>query len=237
MPDKKEVKEVKKVKKKPANYYYDNDIVQEYVIEYLSYPAEDRDSTTRCIELKQLIMVEVGKVINGIIFRHKFTVWEPYDDLYQEATEACMKALDRFNPFFVTSKGEYATTFNYFSLTAKRCLKFYTMRNQKNRNNYGIDDYAYSLEYTEDLSEGSGKMISDEFIKHLRDVFVKKGHKKFLPLIDILQEYLDKIGSFNKRDYFKYCKSFGWSANLIRKFMKIIKENKHEFYEAYETYN
>jgi hypothetical protein len=37
--------------------------------------------------------------------------------------EACTKALEKFDPTYVTSKGEIATTFNYFSLTAKRCFE------------------------------------------------------------------------------------------------------------------
>jgi DNA-directed RNA polymerase specialized sigma subunit len=113
--------------------YYNNDEVQSWVVEYLSYPEEERKENDRALFLREKTMVEVGKIVNGIIFKHKFTIWEPYDDLYQEAMEACTKALEKFDPTYVTSKGETATTFNYFSLTAKRCLKFYTMRNKKNR--------------------------------------------------------------------------------------------------------
>lgn len=224
------VEEKAREKKKPANYYYDNDKVQGWVEEYLTYDHEDRKSDPHCLVLRERTMVEVGKVVNGIIFKHKFTIWEPYDDLYQEAMEACTKALEKFDPTFITSKGEKATTFNYFSLTAKRCLKFYTMRNQKNRNNYGIDDYANTLSYSNELSENSTEIVSSEFIKHLKEIFLQAGHKKFIPIIDILQEYLEKIGAFNKRDFFRFAKSYGWSPNLIRKFLKIIKDNKDEFY-------
>jgi hypothetical protein len=183
--------------------YYNNDEVQSWVVEYLSYPEEERKENDRALFLREKTMVEVGKIVNGIIFKHKFTIWEPYDDLYQEAMEACTKALEKFDPTYVTSKGETATTFNYFSLTAKRCLKFYTMRNKKNRDNYAIEDYDHTLTYTSDLTESSQQMVSSEFIKHLKEVFIQNGHKKFLPLIDILEEYLNKIGSFNKRDYFQ----------------------------------
>jgi len=212
--------------------YYNNDEVQNWVVSYLDYEKEERKTEEGALFLRQKIMIEVGKIVNGIIFKHRFTVWESYDDLYQEAMEACTKALEKFNPFFVTSKGEYATTFNYFSLTAKRCLKFYTMRNQKNRNNYALEDYSNTLQYTEELTEHSQEMISEEFIKHLKEIFMESGHKKFLPLIDILKEYLEKIGSFNKRDFFRFSKSYGWSPNLIRKFLKIIKDNKDAFYEV-----
>lgn len=227
-----EQKKVEEKKKQPANYYYNNDIVQGWVEEYLQFDLEERKENPKALLLREKTMVEVGKVVNGIIFKHKFTIWEPYDDLYQEAMEACTKALEKFNPFFITSKGERATTFNYFSLTAKRCLKFYTMRNQKNRNNYGIDDYANTLSYTKELTEHSTEMVSSEFIKHLKEIFIQSGHKKFIPIIDILQEYLEKIGTFNKRDFFRFAKSYGWSPNLIRKFLKIIKDNRDEFYKV-----
>lgn len=215
-----------------SNYYFNNDKVQGWVEEYLKYEPEERKEDDYALLLREKTMFEVGKIVNGIIFKHKFTVWEPYDDLYQEAMEACTKALEKFNPNFITSKGERATVFNYFSLTAKRCLKFYTMRNKKNRDNYAIEDYDNTLTYTNELTESSQQMISSEFIKHLKEVFIQSGYKKFIPIIDILQEYLDKIGVFNKRDFFRFAKSYGWSPNLIRKFLKIIKENKDEFYRV-----
>lgn len=212
--------------------YFDNDKVQGWVEEYLDYDIEDRKEDYHALFLREKTMVEVGKIVNGIIFKHKFTIWEPYDDLYQEAMEACTKALEKFNPNFITTKGERATVFNYFSLTAKRCLKFYTMRNKKNRDNFAIEDYDNTLSYNLDLSESSQSMISQDFIKHLKEIFVESGYKKFIPIIDILEEYLQKIGYFNKRDFFRFAKSYGWSPNLIRKFLKIIKDNKEEFYKA-----
>ena len=45
--------------------------------------------------IREKIFKEIGKIINGIIFTHRFTVWENYDDLYQEAAEACLKALPK----------------------------------------------------------------------------------------------------------------------------------------------
>lgn len=215
-----------------SNYYFNNDIVQGWVEEYLSFPLDERKKLEETLILREKIMVEVGKITNGIIFKHKFTIWEPYDDLYQEAMEACTKALEKFNPNFITTKGERATAFNYFSLTAKRCLKFYTMRNKKNRDNYAIEDYDNTLSYDAFDSNGSQQMVSEEFVRNLKEVFLKFGYKKFIPLIDIMQEYLEKIGSFNKRDFFRFCKSYGWSPNLIRKFLKIIKDNKDSFYKV-----
>ena len=210
--------------------YYDEKTVKALVVEYLSYDPKERKIDKTALKIRETILIEVGKIVNGIIFKHSFTVWENFNDLYQEAMEACTKALEKFDPFYITSKGTYASTFNYFSLTAKHCLKYYTMRNQKNRNNYAIDDYANTLQYEDISSENSHQMVSKEFINQLKDVFQKTGNSKFMPLIDILEDYLNKIGSFNKRDYFRFSRSLGWSPNLIRKFLKIIKDNRDEFY-------
>lgn len=218
---------------KPANHYFDNEEVTSWILEYLEYELEDRRSLERPLYLREKILKEVEKIVRGVIFTQKFTVWEPYDDLKQEALETCTKALDKFNPYFITTKGEYATAFNYFSLTAKRCLKFYTIKNQKNRNNKPIEDFQPYLTDETDITETSKSIVSDSFIIQLKKVFRDNGYEKFLPLIEILQEYLEKVGDYNKRDFFRFAKFMGWSPNLIRKFLKIMGEHKEEFYNVY----
>jgi len=239
--------------------YFDNDIVQGWIEEWLilnekiNLKREDmkliKESTGGVFsenefmetidfkqkwemdQLREKIFKEVGKIINGIIFTHRFTAWENYDDLYQEATEACIKAMPKFNPNFITTSGQRATAFNYFSLTAKRCLKFYTIKNKKHRDNYAIDDYAHQMTYG-DENHISQSFIQDEIIANIKRVFDGNKYKKFIPLVEILQEYLEKIGDYNKRDFFRFAKSYGWSPNLIRKFLKIMFEHKEEIYEG-----
>ena len=212
------------------NMYFKNDIVQSWIEDYLSYPLEVRRTDIYCLKLRAKIMVEISKIINGIIFKHKFRIWETYDDLYQEAIEACLKALEKFNPNYITTKGERATAFNYFSLTAKRCLKFYTIRNKKNRDNSQVDEYENILYHDCDPMENSNAFVYENFIKELKNIFTEEQKlKKFIPLVSILQNYLEKIGDYNKRDFFRFAKSYGWSPNLIRKFFKIIKEHKENF--------
>ncbi len=239
--------------------YFDNNIVQSWIENYLDYNKEinirrqdailtaeskgikfceqeflktmDWDDRWKMELLKEKIFKEIGKIINGIIFTHRFTAWENYDDLYQEASEACLKALPKFNPEFITSSGQKATAFNYFSLTAKRCLKFYTMKNKKHRDNYDIEDYAHEIVYgsSDNLSQD---FVHDEIIMNMKRVFDASKYKKFIPLVEILQEYLEKIGEYNKRDFFRFAKSYGWSPNLIRKFLKIMFEHKEDIYEG-----
>lgn len=214
--------------------YFNNDEVQGWIVEYLGVDKEIRRSDPYALHLREKILVQVSKIVNGIIFTHKFTIWEPYDDLFQEALEACIKALEKFNPEYITSSGKLATAFNYFSLTTKRCLKFYTIRNRKFRDNYQIDEYSESLTSTHDIHEANQTIISDDFIQQLGQIFSDSKNKKLNPLVDILKEYLEKIGQFNKRDFFRFAKSYGWSPNLIRKFLRIIRESKDFFYKTQE---
>lgn len=210
--------------------YFDNDATTVLIIEYLSFPLEERTINTRALFLREEILKEVSKIVNGIIFTHKFIVWETYDDLYQEASMACLKALDKFNPEYITSNGKKATAFNYFSLTAKRCLKFYTMKNKRNREGLPIEDHINNLTIED-------RRNTEDFIKNLiyeSRIIVNKKYKKFNTLVDVLEVYLDTMKSYNKRDFFKYAKAFGWSSNLIRKFLKILKENKSEIEDKIE---
>jgi hypothetical protein len=237
--------------------YFNNEIVQGWIEDYLDFYkkveiqrkdailvakskgisfCEDKFIQTLDWEerwqmdiLREKIFKEIGKIINGIIFTHRFTVWENYDDLYQEAAEACLKALPKFDPNFITSSGQRATAFNYFSLTAKRCLKFYTIKNKKHRDNYDIDDYSHTMTYG-DENHISESFLHDEIIQNIKRVFEANKYKKFIPLVEILQEYLEKIGEYNKRDFFRFAKSYGWSPNLIRKFLKIMVDHKESIY-------
>jgi len=209
--------------------YFDNKIVTGLIVEYLKYPQEQRIQKKQPLFLRQQILKEVGKIVNGIIFTHKFCQWETYDDLYQEAALACLKALDKFNPNYITAEGKKATAFNYFSLTAKRCLKFYTIRNKKNRSNDFLDDHN-DLSVEEEFYGSINELTLSGIVGVLRMVFENRKYKKFVRLIDIFEEYIHKMGFFNKRDFFRFSKSFGgFSPNLIRKFLKIIKENKEVF--------
>lgn len=197
--------------------YFDNKDVQGKIRTYLI----EENATTRQV-LRDDILSHVKDIINGIIFTHKFTAFEPYDDLLQEASLACLIALERFNP----DKG---TAFNYFSLVAKKSLTYYTLKNRKNRNNYPIDDFAFYLHNQDELTD----LDIESLIDQLRIYFTDSKYKKLAALNDILEKYLKQKRKFNKRDWFKFSKSFGFSQNLIRKYLKVVCENKKEVYEMY----
>lgn len=214
--------------------YYDNSIVQGWLEEYLNIPLDIRKTDKYALMLREKVLKEVAKIVNGEIFTHKFTIWENYDDLFQEGMEACMKAMEKFNPNYITSKGIKATSFNYFSLTAKRCLKFYTIRNKKFRNNPQIEDFIENITVSRNMVENSVQVASNQLILQLRELMKDQKSAKFQPLIDVLENYLNHMGSYNKRDFFRFAKSYGWSPNLIRRFLKTLKENKEIFYKDYD---
>ncbi len=213
--------------------YFDNDATTVLIMEYLDFPLEERTVNKRAMFLREEILKEVTKIVNGIIFTHKFIVWETYDDLYQEASMACLKALDKFNPNYITSAGKPATAFNYFSLTAKRCLKFYTMRNKKNRDGLPIEDHMNNLILEDDTNRKSQEEFIENFVYETR-IIINRKYKKFDPLVTVLENFLRLMGTYNKRQFFSYAKCYGWSSNLIRKFLKIIKENKPEIEDKIE---
>ena len=197
--------------------YFNNDSVQELIRQYLT----EEDSEVKS-KLKEKIMHEVQAIVNGIIFTHKFTAFEHYDDLMQEAMLACIVALERFNP----DKG---TAFNYFSLVAKKSLTYFTLKNRRNRNNYSLDDLTYFLHQQQELDD----FDIETLVNQLRTYYADSKYKKLRSLNDILENYLMKKRKFNKRDFFKFAKGFGFSQNLIRKYLKIIYANKKEVYEIY----
>lgn len=174
-------------------------------------------------QLREEILAAVKNIVNGIIFTHRFTAFEPYDDLAQEAMVACIVALERFDP-------EKGTAFNYFSLVAKKALTYYTLKNRKNRNNKPIEDFEFYLHHQESLTDLDIEIL----IEQLKVYFVDSKFKKIRGLNDQLKKYLTQKRKFNKRDWFRYAKSMGYSQNLIRKYLKIINENKEELYKLYE---
>jgi len=197
--------------------YFKNKEVQESIRQYFS---EENAAVKKA--LRDDILRHVQDIVNGIIFTHKFIAFEPYDDLLQEAMLACIIALERFDP----DKG---TAFNYFSLVAKKSLTYYTLKNRKNRNNHSIDDLSYFLHTPRELED----FDIETLVNQLRTYFEENKFKKLQPLNDILENYLMKKRKYNKRDFFKFAKGYGFSQNLIRKYLKIIHANREEVYEIY----
>jgi len=202
--------------------YFDNNAVQKLIIKYQQL---DRESPEAQLLLAK-IMKQIQKIISGIIFTHKFTMWEPYDDLFQEATEACMKSLHNFDPTFITKSGKPASAFNYFSLTAKRCLTFYTLKRRKIRQTYPIETAnnigeEQRIDDTEGVINTLEKLIGPKILK------VRNGH--YEPLWNLYLKFLRTYGYFNKREFFSIARTeiddYGDLdiSNQVRYFLRKLK--------------
>lgn len=182
------------------------------------------------------IMTETTKVIKGVIFRAGYHKRERYDVCMQVATEACIKALPRFNP-------EYGTAFNYLSLTAKRSVIYYLIKKQKKKH------LSLDYEYMDDenlklknIIKQEERTLRDLEIENLTDTIFNlinenNEHKSLQLVAKELREYLFyNQGKYDKKEFFKWSKADGISSNLLRKFVKFLKEHKDDLYKEVGVY-
>ena len=104
------------------------------------------------------MMIAFTKIIQGIIFTHKFTRFASYDDCLSIAYEAVWKALPKYDPEYINFKGNRATVFNFISLVSKKVLIYSTMRMSKLRerdSNQQFEDLSCedSLDFTQDIED------------------------------------------------------------------------------------
>ena len=184
----------------------------------------------------EYIMGETYKVIKGVIFRAEFQKKERFDTCFQIAVEACIKALPRFNP-------EYGTAFNYLSLTAKRSIIYYLIKKAKKKHlslDYEyMDDDNLKLQNLLKQEERTLRNLEIENLTDTVDNMIEDGneHKSLHHVNKELREYLFyHQGKYDKKDFFKWAKADGVSSNLLRKFIKFLKENREDLYKEVGVY-
>jgi len=196
-----------------------------------------RESINAAAPLLEEIMDSVYKVIKGVIFRAQLHKREKYNTCFQIATEACIKSLPRFNP-------EEGTAFNYLSLTAKKSIIYYLIKKAKKKS------LSLDYEYLDDenlqlknLIKQENKSIKNLEIDNLADTIMNMieieegGHKSLILVAKELRAYLFyNKGKYDKKDFFKWAKSDGVSSNLLRKFVKFLKEHKDDLYQEVGVY-
>src|SRR6056297_1851907 len=191
-----------------------------------SLREELQENIEKASPLLQEIMVQTAKVIKGVIFKAGFHKREKYDTCIQIATEACLKALKRFNP-------EQGTAFNYLSLTAKNSVRYHLIKKRKKQ--YLSLDYEYMDDNNlklKNLVKEEEKKIRNLELDNLVDTIMtiideEKEQKGMVTVAEELRDYLFySQGKYDKKDFFKWAKSDGVSSNLLRKFIKFIKEHK-----------
>ncbi len=193
--------------------------------EYLA--LEDR-TTEDAHRLATEIMTAVGRIVKAIIFTHRFTAFDDYEELYSVAMGACWSALFRFNPYYFSTKtGKTVTSFNYFSLVAKQCLLYTTLHHKKHRNLKDVDDYQAWLSCDQSTSSAVESIITQ-----VKDIYNDDKYYKKMSLIFI--RFLSECQSFNRRDFFSYAKSYGVKVAKSRRFMTDL-QSHIELYEGVES--
>lgn len=182
------------------------------------------------------IMEETYKIIKGVIFRAEFQKREKFDTCFQIATEACIKALPRFNP-------EFGTAFNYLSLTAKRSIIYYLIKKQKKKHlslDYEyMEDDNLKLQNVLKQEERTLRNLEIDNLTETIDNMIDESneHKSLHHVNKELREYLFyNQGKYDKKDFFKWAKADGVSSNLLRKFIKFLKENRLILYKEVGVY-
>ena len=234
-----------KEKEVPKNYYFLEHEMAPCILEWQKIyfeqkktenkqQSEELDKKSKMMLKK--IMDQTCKVINGVIFRAQYHKREKYDTCFQIAVEACIKALPRFDP----TKG---TAFNYLSLTAKRSIIYYLIKKNKKK--------ALSLEYEylgdinlklKNLLHQEEKTLRNLEIENLTDtvlnlIYEKNQHESLANVAKELREYLFyNQGKYEKKDFFRWAKSSGISANLLRKFTKFLKGHMAILYREVGVY-
>lgn len=115
--------------------YFNEEEIRPLVVEY----KQIEPSSPRAKEILALLYPSLEKLVRTIIFLYAYNRFEPVDDLLQVGLENCIKSISSFNADYVNKRGKPTTLFNYFSLTAKRSMFFYTKRRQKHRNVRDLD--------------------------------------------------------------------------------------------------
>lgn len=182
------------------------------------------------------IMESTYKVIKGVIFKAELQKREKYNTCFQIAVEACIKALPRFNP-------EYGTAFNYLSLTAKRSIIYYLIKKAKKRSlsldyEYMDDDTLKLRNFIKQEERTLRNLEIENFTDTINNLIQEKSeHKSLSRVSKELREYLFyNQGIYEKKDFFAWGRSEGISSNLLRKFIKFLKENKDFLYREVGVY-
>jgi hypothetical protein len=215
------------------NHYYNEQVEKAKAVKYLSLGDEEfRLSDPYAIKLKHEIITGAIPIVNGIVYTHKFHRFEPYDDCFQEGLAACVKALEKFNPNYIIKKtGQPVKLFNYFSLTAKGAMKYYTMRGYKHRLTSDADDPAIVQIEAPEMRINFNLDYVDKIVDYIRPLL--KGVKRNMCL-DVFHEYMyARYGEFNRRDFMSYVRRNypDIKPNIIRLTLKQIQDEKEKIKE------
>jgi len=193
-----------------ADNYFDNELVEGLI---------DRYQKNKTEELAREIMIHVIELIKRIISCYDFTRFEEKDDLIQHAAKDCFKSLDRFD----RNHPKYSSSFNWFSLTAKRSLLNFTLRKKKHRGHADISE-MFELEFnnyeiTEDFLT---KTLSSKLLDLIDRNYIGQQRTNFINLTHVFIVYLNKTRKFKKNDFYAWSRSHGFTNIICRDYIKSL---------------
>ena len=169
--------------------------------------------------LRDEILKDAREIVKGVIHTHRFTRFEQYEDLFQEGIIACMNSIKKFNPEYVTSKGEKVKLFSYFSLVAKKNLIVYTMKRANHRQNSDFEEYKTEKNY--ELQDWH----IDETSRLIADICLSQ--KKYNKVLAVMIKVIKSNPEFFDKKFFREeCKTAGISDFKRHSFLKFLKNNK-----------
>ena len=178
----------------------------------------------RDINIENKIIIEINKIALAIINQYRYHIFEPTEDLMQEAVKECWRNLPKFS----TEKG---TSFNYFSLICKRHLLNYTTRRSKHRNLNDVEEQVdlesrrevnYDL-FFDDLEMTLFRIINENYLRAKR--------KKYLVIASVILDYLRKTKKYiSKTDMYSWGRSWGLKTSDIREFITEISFYKEDVF-------
>jgi hypothetical protein len=213
-----------------SNNYFIEEFISPLVKELQTYPKEEWNQK-RPQEILTSISPQIMQLCHAIVFTHKFQRFDSVEDLSLNAYEQILKSIPRFKFDYVTKKGEIASLFNYFSLTAKRAMLYQTLHQKNNRLCSPYDLLENCL--------GTNKSTDDRTQEAIDSVVEKIEHMKYENALPKTLAFMIKhTGTFNKRNFFRFAQAMGWPAFKVRAFTKKLQDFKEQFYEncQEETY-
>ena len=219
--------ELKPKVKKQKNMYFDNEYVTDLITKYQQSLVLDENGVIIKADksLEEEIISNLMLIVRAIINKYSLWRFDETENLQAEAITECWKYI----PNFDTSKG---TCFNLFSLICKYHLIGYTSKEHKNRQNADVDIHP-ELESREPFNYSFFlESLEQFFIEKINNHFQNK-KEKYLELVAILMEYLDKNGGqvLGKNDLFSAFRSYGYKLSEYKSFIKDMEQFKDELYE------
>lgn len=209
-----------------AKMYFNEEHVKSLITRFQSEMKQGKSGGYYCDDkkLEKEIVDNLMLIVNAIINKYSFWLFDTPEELQQESIAECWKAL----PTFDSSKG---TCFNLFSLICKYHLIQYTVKQKNNRLNADIDihpELAQPEEHNMELFlEAFENLILTGIAKHYPEK-----QEKYVKLTAILMEYLVKNQAIlGKTDLTNAFKSYGFKVSEVKEYLKDIELFKEEAYE------